>query len=90
VPRRFRPRQPVASVPQVTAKGFLAAFAAEIGSPAPTSAEFDALLEVASTAAHTSERLAAPLACWMGGVSGMPATEVLAAAQRVAARAEAG
>lgn len=73
----------------MTAQGFLVAFAAEIGSPAPTSAEFDALLQVASIAAHSSERLAAPLACWMGGASGLPATELLAAAQRVAAQAEA-
>jgi hypothetical protein len=72
----------------MTAQEFLEAFAAEVGVPAPSAAEFDALLEVASVAAHSSERLAAPLACWMGGASGMPAVDLLGAAQRVADGAE--
>jgi len=69
----------------MTVEQFLAAFAAEIGVPAPSGEESTALLEVASIAAHTSQRTAAPLACWMGGASGMPIAELLAAAQRVAA-----
>jgi hypothetical protein len=69
----------------MTAQEFLAAFAAQVGVPAPTAHEFDTLLEVASLAAHSSERLAAPLACWMGGASGMSAAELLAAARRVTA-----
>jgi hypothetical protein len=68
----------------MTAQEFLDAFAAEVGVPAPSAAELDALLEVASVAAHSSERLAAPLACWMGGASGMPVVDLLGAAQRVA------
>ena len=67
----------------MTAAEFLEAFAAQVGVPAPSEEEFDALLEVAALAAHGSERLAAPLACWMGGASGMPAAELLAAARRV-------
>ena len=74
----------------MTAQEFLEAFAAQVGVPAPSAEEFETLLEVASIAAHGSERLAAPLACWLGGASGMPAAELLAAAKRVAARAEAG
>lgn len=69
----------------MTVEEFLAAFAAEIGVPAPSGEESAALLEVASIAAHASQRTAAPLACWMGGASGIPITEVLAAARRVAA-----
>jgi hypothetical protein len=69
----------------VTAHEFLEAFAAQVGVPAPTAEEFETLLEVAAIAAHGSERVAAPLACWMGGASGMPAAELLAAARRVAA-----
>jgi len=69
----------------MTVEQFLAAFAAEIGVPAPSGEESTALLEVASIAAHASQRTAAPLACWMGGASGMPIAELLAAAQRVAA-----
>lgn len=73
-------------MPTVTAQQFLDALAAEVGVPAPTASEFDTLLAVAAVAAHGSERLAAPLACWMGGASGMPAGDLLAAAQRVADR----
>ena len=69
----------------MTVEEFLAAFAAEIGVPAPSGEESAALLEVASIAAHASQRTAAPLACWMGGASGIPITEVLAAARHVAA-----
>jgi len=68
----------------MTASEFLAAFAAEIGVPVPAGPDFDALLAVASVAAHGSERLAAPLACWMGGASGLSADDLLAAARRVA------
>jgi len=68
----------------MTASEFLAAFAAETGTSAPTQDEIDALLEVATIAAHASERLAAPLTCWIGGASGLPATELLAIAQRLA------
>ena len=67
---------------------FLAAFAAEIGTSEPDRQDIDVLLELAGIAAHASERLAAPLACWMGGVSGLPADELLAAARRVAPLAD--
>jgi len=68
----------------MTVEEFLAAFAAEIGVPAPSEEDAAALLEVASIAAHASQRTAAPLACWMGGASGIPIVDLLAAAQRVA------
>jgi len=68
----------------MTASEFLQAFAAEVGAPAPSADEVDALLELASIAAHASERLAAPLTCWIGGASDMPASELLAAAKRIA------
>jgi hypothetical protein len=67
----------------MTAGEFLEAFAAEVGAPVPTAEELETLLALAALAAHSSERLAAPLACWMGGVSGRPASELLAAAQRL-------
>jgi hypothetical protein len=73
-----------ASVRPVTATAFLESFAAEVGAPLPGPEEIDALLEVAAIAAHGSERLAAPLACWIAGVSGRPASEALAAARRIA------
>lgn len=71
----------------MTAEEFVQAFSAEIGIRPPTSDEVEALLDLASIAAHTSERIAAPLACWMAGVSGLPTPKLLAAAQRVAGEA---
>jgi len=68
----------------VTPQEFLEAFAAQIGVPAPSEQEFDTLLELAAVAAHASARVAAPLACWMGGASGIAPADLLAAAQRVA------
>ncbi|MGH2943327.1 MAG: DUF6457 domain-containing protein [Solirubrobacteraceae bacterium] len=71
----------------MTASEFLDAFGAQVGVRAPTPEEFDALLELASLAAHGSERLAAPLACWMGGASGRPPSELLAVARSIAPEA---
>lgn len=68
----------------MTASEFLAAFAAEIGVDAPSEGETATLLQLASVAAHASERTAAPIACWIAGASGLPAAELLAAVQRVA------
>ncbi len=72
----------------MTAREFLEAFALEIGAPVPTAEEFVELLALAALAAHSSERLAAPLACWMGGVSGRSTPELLAAARRVVSAPE--
>lgn len=71
----------------MTADEFLLALAVELGTPQPTAAERELLLEVAAVAAHSSERLAAPLACWMCGVSGRPLKDLLPAAQFAAAMA---
>ena len=42
------------------------------------------LLELAATAAHSSERIAAPIACFMAGRDGRAPAELRAAADRVA------
>ena len=71
--------------PQVTAAQWLAGFAAEIGAPAPDAATTEALLALAGVAAHDSERIAAPIACWMAGVAGVAPAEALERARRYAA-----
>ena len=48
-----------------TAEDWIARFAAALGKPAPDAAQMDAILELASVAAHSSERRAAPIACWL-------------------------
>ncbi len=46
-------------------------FCREAGVEPPTDEEVVELLELAATAAHSSERTAAPLACWAAGRSGL-------------------
>jgi len=53
------------------AREWIGAYAERLGVSAPTDEEFDALLELAAIAAHASERVAAPVACWMAGVAGL-------------------
>ena len=46
---------------------WLAEFAERLGIEPPTKEEVTRLLDLAGTAAHSSERTAAPLACWLAG-----------------------
>jgi hypothetical protein len=63
------------------ARAWLAVYAERLGMPAPSDVEFAALLELAAIAAHDSERVAAPVACWLAGRAGVdPAAAVAAAA----------
>ena len=67
----------------VTAEAWIEAFVRELGAPSPDRASIDAILELAATAAHASERIAAPIACWLGGASGRPPGELNEIAARV-------
>jgi molybdopterin-guanine dinucleotide biosynthesis protein A len=64
-----------------TAEEWLATFAAALGRPAPDDDEIRAVLELASIAAHASERRAAPVACWLAAVAGVPPEEARARAE---------
>ncbi len=64
-----------------TAEQWIAQYAAALGLPEPEAGEVQAILELASVAAHASERRAAPVACWLAATAGMP----LARAQELAA-----
>jgi hypothetical protein len=70
----------------MTRDEWIAAFAHELGVARPTPQEVRELLELAGTAAHASERTAAPLACWIAGRAGASPDELRAAAERVAER----
>jgi hypothetical protein len=70
----------------VTRDEWIAAFARELGVAPPSAEEAEKLLALAGTAAHSSERPAAPLACWVAGRAGASIEEFLAAADRVNAR----
>jgi hypothetical protein len=67
----------------VTAREWIGRFAAEVGADPPTDEEVEAILDLAAVAAHSSERIAAPLACWIGGATGASLAELRAAADRV-------
>ena len=70
----------------MTGEMWLQALAAEFGVPVPTEQETTDLLALAGIAAHASERLAAPLSCWLAARAGITAAEALAAATRLAER----
>ena len=67
----------------MNAEQWIAAYASEVGVEPPTADEVATLLELAAVAAHTSERVAAPVACWVSAVAGLPPDESLAVARRV-------
>jgi hypothetical protein len=73
----------------VNAHEWLDAFAAELGTDPPTNDEIKKLLDLAAVAAHSSERIAAPIACWMGGTTGASIEELQAAAARIGGSADA-
>jgi Domain of unknown function (DUF6457) len=68
---------------EMTRDEWIEQFSAQVGVPAPNAEEVDSLLELAATAAHASERTAAPLACWIAGRSQRSLEELLATAERV-------
>jgi hypothetical protein len=63
---------------------WLAEFAEKLGVDPPTKDEVVVLLDVAATAAHSSERTAAPLACWLAGRSDRTLDELKSLAESVA------
>jgi Domain of unknown function (DUF6457) len=68
----------------MNAREWLAAYAERLGGSAPTQEELKAILELAAEAAHASERIAAPAACWLAARSGRPLEECIALAREVA------
>lgn len=49
------------------AEDWITDFAARLDIDPPTREEMGAILKLAGTAAHASERTAAPMACWLAG-----------------------
>jgi hypothetical protein len=67
---------------------WLAGFCERLGLDPPSKEEVVALLDFAAAAAHSSERTAAPLACWVAGRSGRPAAELGEIAKEIAPEPE--
>jgi len=65
-----------------SAQEWLSGLATELGLDPPTSKEIEDLLDLAGVAAHSSERIAAPIACWMIGLAKMESADALALVQK--------
>jgi hypothetical protein len=67
----------------VTREEWIRAYAGKIGVDPPTNEQINEVLDLAAAAAHGSEKTAAPLACWIAGLSGQPLTDLRRAAEEL-------
>jgi hypothetical protein len=68
----------------MNANEWLAAYAERLGTTPPSTEEFKTILDVAAEAAHASERVAAPAACWVAARAGVELEEALRVARELA------
>jgi hypothetical protein len=69
----------------MNAREWIDAFAAALGCEAPSAREWSELLELAGVAAHASERVAAPVSCWVAARAGVSPERALELARGLAA-----
>jgi hypothetical protein len=67
----------------MNATDWIAAYSERLGVDAPSSDDFSAILDLAAEAAHASERVAAPVACWLAARAGLSLEESLRLARQV-------
>jgi hypothetical protein len=67
----------------MNAREWIVAFAERLGTEPPTAEQWSALLDLAGVAAHSSERVAAPVSCWVAARAGTDPVEALSAAREV-------
>jgi hypothetical protein len=70
----------------MNAREWIDAYAERLGVEPPTADEFSTLLDLAGEAAHSSERVAAPVACWLSARAGISPDEALASAREIEAK----
>lgn len=68
----------------MNAREWIDAFAHQLGVEPPSAEEFSQLLDVAGVAAHASERVAAPVSCWVIARAGVTPARALEAARELA------
>ena len=68
----------------MNATQWLAAYAEKLGTEPPTKDEPKAVLDLAGEAAHSSDRIAAPVACWLAARAGVGLDEAMTLAREVA------
>ena len=67
----------------MNATEWIAAYSEKLGAEAPSDEEFGAILDLAAEAAHASERVAAPVACWLAARAGLSLEQSLALAREL-------
>ncbi len=67
----------------MNAREWITAFAVRLGVEPPTNEQWSTLLDLAAEAAHASERVAAPIACWVAARAGAEPEDALSAARDV-------
>jgi hypothetical protein len=71
----------------MNAPEWLAAYAEKLNVATPTAAELEAVLDLAGEAAHSSERIAAPVACWLAAKAGVDLDRAMLLARAVSSDA---
>ena len=66
-----------------TSKEWILAFSAQLGVAAPSDEDVAMILALAGEAAHSSERTAAPVACWLGARADLHPAAALECARRL-------
>jgi uncharacterized protein DUF6457 len=72
------------------AASWMRSFVAASGGASLTDEEVGTILELAGVAAHASERVAAPLTCWLAATAGLSPASALALARSLASEAANG
>jgi hypothetical protein len=67
----------------MNAREWIDAFAQRLGAEPPTAQEWSQLLDLSAVAAHASERVAAPVSCWVAARAGASPEQALAAAREL-------
>jgi hypothetical protein len=67
----------------MNAREWIDAFAGRLGVEPPTAEEWSQLLDMSGVAAQASERVAAPVSCWVAARAGISTADALAAAREV-------
>ena len=68
----------------MTGDEWVDAYCVALGVTAPSKDDRAAVLALAGVAAHASERIAAPIACWIAGREGLTLEEAMRVAREVA------
>jgi hypothetical protein len=67
----------------MTAEQWIERFAGAVEGRPPSETEVERLLKLAAVAAHSSERIAAPLACYVAGREGLQLDDAIDLAERI-------